>query len=247
MRLLIVEDHAIFREAVAKACREFGHEIVGETDGAETGYDLCTRFEPDVLILDLGLEDQDGFWLVSRLETERNPPKVLIVSCYCDDYTFTHVDHNLIFGFVDKGVSSLSCIGDALAEIARGRTYFSRGFRVAKAKRDRDILALKSLLTAWEAMMLSLIGSGLSDSEISTRVHISPRTVQGHRSLLMKKLGVNGTPQLMTFAIAHGYSIPHGIQIRPRSYETWLQRITRHPQMPEASPHRAISHDNHLS
>jgi DNA-binding NarL/FixJ family response regulator len=61
-------------------------------------------------------------------------------------------------------------------------------------------------LTDWERAILSLIGQGLSDDEIGERLNLSPRTVQTHRSNILRKLSLKGTPKLIAFAIENGFT-----------------------------------------
>ena len=75
---------------------------------------------------------------------------------------------------------------------------------------DQDNFSAR--LTEWEQAILTLIGGGLNDDEIGEKLTISPKTVMTHRSRIMKKLNVSGTPKLMRYALDHGFT-----HIEPRN------------------------------
>ena len=97
-------------------------------------------------------------------------------------------------------------VGEALKTIAEGRVYYSAAFTEAKVARRNDPQSFTKVLSEWERAILSLIGLGLSDEEIGERFEISPKTAQKHRSQIMRKLGVKGTPKLIAFAVEHGFT-----------------------------------------
>jgi DNA-binding NarL/FixJ family response regulator len=81
-----------------------------------------------------------------------------------------------------------------------GRIYFSQAFQAARVARRSDPRSFIKVLSDWERAILSLIGQGLSDEEIGERLNLSPRTVQTHRSNILRKLNLKGTPKLIAFA-----------------------------------------------
>lgn len=197
----------MFREAVRKACsRDFGHEVVGETDSGVAGVELITRLQPDVVILDLSLPDIDGFNVADRALRAIPALKILVLSSHCDDYTLFRIEKTGVHGFVDKNTNTVAALRDALVALAEGRGYFSAVFQAAKSARRADPNSFTKILSEWERAILSLIGQGLSDDEIGERLNISFRTAQTHRSNIMRKLNIKGTPKLITFAIEHGFT-----------------------------------------
>jgi DNA-binding NarL/FixJ family response regulator len=203
----------MFRDVIRKICTtQFGHSVVGETDSGVTAVELILSVQPDVVILDLSLPDMDGFNVVDRVLKVLPSLRILVVSSHCDDYTLFRVEKSGVHGFIDKNSNTVDTLQEALTAVAAGRVYFSAAFQAAKLARRNDPRSFTKVLSEWERAILSLIGQGLSDDEIGERLNLSPRTVQTHRSHLLRKLDLKGTPKLIAFAIEHGFT-----QVTPRN------------------------------
>ena len=197
----------MFRDVIRKICvNPFGHEVVAETDSGERAVELILKHQPDVVILDLSLPDMDGFNVVDRVFAAMPLVRFLVLSAHCDDYTLFRVEKSGVHGFIDKNSNTVDTLQDALRAIAAGRVYFSAAFQEAKVARRLDPRSFTKVLSEWERAILSLIGQGLSDQEIGGRLNLSPRTVQTHRSNILRKLDIKGTPKLIAFAIEHGFT-----------------------------------------
>lgn len=207
MKLLLVEDQLMFREVLRKTCeRELGHAVVGECGTGLEAIRLEGSLQPDVVLLDLSLPDIDGLAVVERLHRARRYPRILILSSHCDDYTLYRVEKSGIPGFVDKNANTTAVLGEALQAVAAGRCYYSATFQSVRDERRQNPRAFTKILTDWELEILALIGLGLTDAEIGERLEISSRTVQTHRSNILRKLEIPGTPKLMRFAIDNGFT-----------------------------------------
>lgn len=207
VNIVIVEDHLMFRDVVRKVCvQQFGHAVVAETESGQAAVELILQHKPDVVILDLSLPDMDGFNVVDRVFATAPSVRFLVLSAHCDDYTLFRVEKSGVQGFIDKNSNTVDALQEALAAIEAGRVYFSTAFQQAKLARRMDPRSFTKVLSEWERAILSLIGQGLSDEEIAVRLTISPRTVQTHRSKILRKLNIKGTPKLIAFAIEHGFT-----------------------------------------
>jgi len=197
----------MIRDVIRKVCSsDFGYSVVGETDSGVEAVELIMKRKPDAVILDLSLPDMDGFNVADRVLKVMPGLKILMLSSHCDDYTLFRVEKSGVHGFIDKNSNTLEILRDALKAIAAGRVYFSQAFQDAKVARRSDPRSFVKVLSDWERAILSLIGQGLSDDEIGTRLNLSPRTVQTHRSNILRKLNLKGTPKLIAFAIEHGFT-----------------------------------------
>ncbi len=221
MRIVIIEDHLIIREAVRRACvAEFGHEVVAETEFGATGVQLVSRLKPDLVLLDLGLPDMDGFAVASVILKSLPGTKLLLLSGSLDDYTVFRVEKSGVHGFLDKGTNTIAQIRLALDAVAAGKTFFSPAFTAARLARRTDSASFEKVLSESEQEVLSLVGEGLTDEEIGVRLGISPSTAQTHRSNILQKLHIKGTPKLVAFAIRHGFTrIPGRNSQSPRNQQ----------------------------
>jgi DNA-binding NarL/FixJ family response regulator len=217
MKIVIIEDHLIIREAVRRACiHEFGHEVVGETEFGAAGVQLVSQLKPDLVILDLGLPDMDGFAVASVIMRVLPATRILVLSGLLDDYTVFRVEKAGLHGFVDKTSNTIAHVRGALDALSAGRTYFSPAFNMARLARRTDTASFEKVLSESEQEVLSLVGEGLTDEEIGIRLGISPSTAQTHRSNILQKLHIKGTPKLVAFAIRHGFTRMPGRPSGPR-------------------------------
>ncbi len=206
MRIVIAEDQLLFRETICQVCeREFGYKVIGQTSSGAVAAEMVARLKPDILILDLSLEEWDGFRVADEVRNTSPQTAVLVLSSYDNQYTVFRLEQLAIRGFVDKSSGSVDVLRRALQALAVGKTYFSESFRNARRARQLDARSFAKVLSPTEHEVLGLIAKGLDDAEIARECAISPCTAQTHRSKIMRKLQIRGTPKLIAYAIEHGF------------------------------------------
>ncbi len=207
MRLVVIEDHVIIRVGVSHACRtRFGHEVVGEAGTGAEGIALVERHRPEAVVLDLSLPDMCGFSVAERLQRRAPATRILVLSGQVDDGTIMRVEQLGLPGFLDKAACAIEVVGEALGAIERGKTYFSPTFVALRQARRGSGGGFEKVLSRAEQEVLALVGEGMSDGEIGSRMGIAPSTAQTHRSKILQKLRIRGTPKLVAFAIQNGFT-----------------------------------------
>lgn len=207
MRIVIAEDHLLFRDLFRKICTtELGCTLVGEADTGRAAILTIRSTLPDLVLLDLHLPDGDGFEVAAHTLAHWPDIRVLLLSSHCDDYTLFQVERSGAHGFIDKNTQTVSALGEAISALRRGETYFSPAFLEAKTARVRNSTYFMKILSDRECIILSLIGHSMSDHEIAVRLCISHTTAQTHRSHIMRKLEIPSTAKLVQFAIEHGFT-----------------------------------------
>jgi len=206
MRIVIAEDHQMFREVIRKVCAEFGHQVVGEAEDGPSTLRAVLGTAPDVLLLDLSLPGLDGFGVVDVLRKAGLAIRVIALTSARGDYTAYRVERAGFDGFVDKNTNSLESLKAAIEAVGAGRTYFSRSYVQMNAARKQNPGSFDKVLSDRELSVLELIGSSLSDEEIAIRLGINPKTAETHRQRIMDKLNIHGTPKLIRFAIENGFT-----------------------------------------
>ncbi len=208
MRIVIVEDHLMFREVLRKVCTvELNHEVVGEADDGQKAVELVARTKPDLVLLDLHLPNLDGFGVVEAIRSHAPDIRILVLSSHCDEYTVFRAEKAHVQGFVDKNTNSVAGLKLAIAAVAEGRVSFSEAFQRVKAARLKDPKSFDKLLSERERTVLSLVGEPLADGEIAARLAISHETVEKHRHNLLRKLGLKTTVELTRYARQHGFTL----------------------------------------
>jgi DNA-binding NarL/FixJ family response regulator len=208
MKIVIVEDHLMFREVLRKVCvDELKHEVVGEAEDGARAVAVVTAAKPDLVLLDLHLPSLDGFGVVEAIRKESKNVRVLVLSSHCDEYTVFQAERVRVQGFVDKNTNSVETLKAAIGEIAHGRVWFSPAFLRVKAARHRDPHSFDKLLTHRERAVLALIGEPLTDPEIAQRLEIAAETVEKHRFNILRKLGLDSRAELTRYAREHGFTL----------------------------------------
>ncbi len=208
VRIVIVEDHVMFREVVRKVCeKELDLDVVGEAGDGLRAIEIVAETKPDLVLLDLHLPGLDGFGVVESIRGLVPEVRILVLSSRCDEYTVYRAEKAHVQGFVDKNTNSVAALKEAIANVVEGRVAFSAAFRKVKAARHRDPHSFDKVLTNRERNVVAMIGEPLSDEEIGRRLAISRDTVQKHRLNAIHKLGLKSTTDLVRYAREHGFTL----------------------------------------
>ncbi len=209
MNVAIIEDHALFADFVRLLCeRELGyHVVLNVTHGAGV-VERLKQERPGLLILDLSLPDMDGLDIAREVRTELPDTRILVLSSLRDPVSLYRVHEAGVHGFVDKRHQNLAVLREALPLVAGGSPYFAPVFDQTTQTVQQDPEAYYRVLSAYDQVVLAMMGEARSDAEIAAALGVSESTMQSRRRDIMRKLNVHSTPKLMRFAIEHGFTRP---------------------------------------
>jgi two-component system response regulator NreC len=212
-RILLVDDHAVFRSGVrALLEREGDLVIAGEAGGADDALALLSRLEVDVVLLDLSLPGKGGAWFAERARRQ-HPRLALLVLTMHEDQSYLHQ----LFGIGALGYllkkSSGSALVEAIRAVSRGQHYvdpaLAGSLEADRVARTRPASAGgPEKLTAREREVARLLAWGHTNLEIAAKLNISDRTVETHRANVMSKLRLTTRADLVRFAVRHGLLDP---------------------------------------
>jgi two-component system response regulator NreC len=207
VKIAVIEDHALMRELLVKACREAipGSAVSGARD-AGTGLELCRATQPDVIILDLALPDRDGLDLLGDLLAACRNSKVIGISGYSDEFTLHSAIRSKLHGFVDKNEQTIDHLEAAIRAVMGGERYLSPSAQRARLSQRNDPVAFDKILSAREQDLLRLFGRGLGNAEIAGAMNLSELTVRNHRCRTMAKLGLRTSAELIRYALEKGFT-----------------------------------------
>ena len=206
LRVVIVEDHKMFREAVEFMLQQVLRcKVIGTADRAETAVALIQAERPDLVLLDLHLGGRDGFYVIEQVRAASCRARFIAVSARCDEYTQYRIEKVGECGFIDKNSQGVSLLGEAMEKTMAGGLFFSPAYLATRQKRLADPKSFTKILSDREIEVLELIAGSLSDEEIGARLHLSATTIQTHRSNIMRRLGLANTPKLIQYALACGF------------------------------------------
>ena len=216
IRVLIADDHSLVRAGICALLENQSHiHILGEASNGQEAVDLARERKPDVLIMDIMMPRLNGIQAALRIQEERLPVRILLLSMY-SDAGFVH--QALQYGV--KGYILKSSVSDeliaAVHAVAQGRTHLSAAISETliegAARHDPSGQTGNPLdsLSPREKEILQLIAEEHTSSEIAQALFITIKTVEKHRASLMEKLNVRNMAGLVRMALKY-----HLVEIDP--------------------------------
>lgn len=204
VRILLIDDHPLLREGLRRIIQdEEDLVIVAEAGSAGEGLKLALAHQPDLVILDLSLPDQSGLDLLPRLRQELSRVHLLVVSMHRRTENIMAAFEAGATGYVTKESAPANLI-KGIRNVLAGESYLDASVskevlsRLLEGKRDEKVLGNGNVrLTPREQEVMRLIAEGLPVKGIAERLGVSPKTVESHRSNVMRKLGLETTVDIV--------------------------------------------------
>jgi two-component system response regulator NreC len=203
IRVVIADDHTILREGLRKLLSEEGDiEVVGE---AADGHDAIRKTEelkPDVVILDLAMPGLNGIAAAKKLRGAAPSAKILILTVHQEEEYVYETLRAGASGYVLKDAAAPDLIS-AIRKASKGEVYLSPEVSrlVVKEEGRTEIKTVSQELTNREREICKLLAEGHTVPEIATMIGISRKTVDVHKTRLMKKLDIHNRAELVKYAI----------------------------------------------
>jgi DNA-binding NarL/FixJ family response regulator len=205
-RVLIVDDHPIFRVGLAGMITESSHlEVCGNADSVPEALEAIRRLDPDLVLLDLSLRGANGLELIKSMKAERSDLAILVISMHDEAIFGVRALKAGALGYVTKA-EAMNHVGEAISTVLQGKLYVSPGFgeqlifkavQSAKAGTGSPL----DLLTDRELEVLQLLGKGASTRSIAETLHLSVKTIETHRAHIKEKLRFQESEEMVKFAI----------------------------------------------
>jgi two-component system response regulator NreC len=206
VRVLIVDDHAVFRAGLRMLIdAEADLEAVGEAGNARDAVFQARALEPDVILMDVVMPEQSGLDVVPTLLHERPETKVLVLSMQDDPQYVRQAFSAGASGYILKEAADTEVVA-AIREVAQGRSYVhpAVGARLVAAQNADARRAEEDPLSDREHEVLRLLALGHTNQEISAQLYISVRTAETHRAHIMQKLRLSSRAELVRYALDQG-------------------------------------------
>lgn len=210
IRVLIADDHGLVRAGIrALLERHLSTEVVGEASNGREALLMVREHQPDIVLMDIAMPEPNGLEVVRQLEKEFPKVRCIILSMHADEEHVWQALQAGAAGYLVKG-GSLEELELAIRSVAHGETYLSPGVSgpvikeyIRRTSPDADSAPGDSL-TPRQREILQLIAEGHSTKQIALILNVSVKTVESHRALLMKRVGVHDIASLVRYALRIG-------------------------------------------
>lgn len=205
-RIVIVDDHPLFRKGLEQLIHsEDTFAVCGEANNAAEAMDVIRKLNPDLAIVDLSLPGANGIELIKNIRAEFSKLPILVLSMHDESLYAVRALRAGADGYVMKHEAMANVI-QAIREVFDGRPYLSptmaaqviTKFAHGQAEGEPDPT---ERLSDRELEVLELIGKGAEVRDIAKRLHLSPKTVETHRSHIKEKLQLKNSRQVVRFAV----------------------------------------------
>jgi two-component system response regulator NreC len=212
-RIILADDHAIVRHGLSRLLeQEVNMEVVAETKDGHSTIELVRELSPDMVIMDIGMPDLNG--IDATRQITRDFPQVKVIGLSM------HSGKKFVIEMLKAGASGYllkDCafeeLATAIKTVTDGKIYLSPAItdvvveNYVRSSTGKERSAF-SLLSQREREVLQLMTEGKTTKQIALRLHISPKTVEGHRLRLMDKLNIDNIAHLTKYAIQEGLTSP---------------------------------------
>jgi DNA-binding NarL/FixJ family response regulator len=208
LRVVVVDDHEVFRRGLVPLLQERGIKVIGEARLAADGIRLAIELTPDVALMDLNLPGMSGIAATQRLSAAAPLVRVLVLTVVADQRNVTDALLAGACGYLVKD-SSIDQIVEGIRAAARGESVISPRIASQLVRRLREPPEVETgldgaELTPREAEVLGMLARGMDNPEIAQALYLSQHTVKNHVSSILVKLQVENRIQAAVRAVRRG-------------------------------------------
>lgn len=211
IRVLIADDHRLFRQGLRQICEIVGRfEVVGEADNGQEAVQLTRQLQPDVVLMDINMPVLDGVQATSLITQDHPSARVIILTMYRqDNYVFEAIKAGAR-GYLLKDADEQDLI-DAVRAVHRGEALIEPSLAtrlLAEFRRlshDQSEVGSAEELTKGEMEVLRLVAQGSDNKTIADQLALSEKTVANRLSNIYQKLQVNNRTQATLLALRRGW------------------------------------------
>ncbi|MBI4776698.1 MAG: response regulator transcription factor [Deltaproteobacteria bacterium] len=201
-RIVIADDHTIVREGIRsllEAREDF--IVVGEASTGREAIREVEELHPDIVIMDVSMPDLNGLEATRQIKKRFPDCKILVLTMYEDKESIRQMLQCGASGYVVKK-SAVSQLFDAIEAVLKGEAFFSPSIsKIVLEDYIKELDTSDRILSSREIEVLQLVAEGRTNKEIADLLHLSVKTVEGHKDNIKKKLNIRDTAGIVKYAI----------------------------------------------
>ncbi|MGE5262729.1 MAG: response regulator [Acidobacteriota bacterium] len=210
MRVLLADDHPLFRDGLATLLRARGMDVVGEASNGLEAVEKARALKPDLILMDVNMPHMNGLEATRIVKTERPETKIVILTVSDDDENLFEAIKSGAQGYLLKSLQSQAFF-DLLNGVAQGEAPISRGLATKilgefarHLQQDEAQAANKEDLTDREKEVLRLVAEGSTNRDIAGKLNVTENTVKYHLKNILEKLHLRNRAQAVAYAMQTG-------------------------------------------
>lgn len=201
-RLLLADDHEMFRDGLTRLLSAHSFEVVGEASDGREAVRLARRLQPDIAILDITMPELNGIDTAREVLRAAPRTRVIVLTMHTEDAYLLEALRAGARGYVLKSLG-IEALLEALRQVSEGEVYLSPGLSRALVESYAYGEKRSDPLTPREREVLQLVAEGKTTREIAASLTIGFKTADTHRQNIMSKLAIHDTAGLVRYAIRH--------------------------------------------
>lgn len=206
IRLLLADDHSIIRSGLRQILAiEHDLQVVAEAAQGSEVLSLLRQHDVDILVTDLSMPGISGLDLIRRVHADSPDVRIVVLSMHNEAQLVSRALRAGAAGYVTKD-SDPAILVAALRKVASGGRYIDPVLVDAMVFGSADERPPHEILSDREFEILTCLCSGMSLNDISSKLHISAKTVTTHKARLMQKLSIDNNAELIRYGLEHGLS-----------------------------------------
>ncbi len=211
IRIVLADDHGMMRAGIAALIRSMdGFDVVGEAENGFELLELVREFEPDIALLDISMPQMSGTDAAARIKRDFPKVRTIALSMHDTEDWVLRALRAGVQGYVTKGAAATE-LKEALRAVASGDMFLSSKISrqiVTRLLSETEAESRYDQLSDRQREILTLVADGKTTNEIGALLHLSPKTVEWHRSQIMGRLGTGNLAELIRYVVRIGVLDP---------------------------------------
>ena len=209
MRVLLVDDHALFRAGLATLLKAWGLQVVAQAGNGEEAIAKAREFNPDLIFMDINMPSPNGLEATRAIKAESPDTKIIILTVSDDEEDLFEAIKSGAEGYLLKNLREEE-FADLVRRIDRGEPVMSPILakkllqEFARLKEEEHRPEIEAGLTVREQEVLEELAHGSTNKEIAAALYISENTVNYHMKNILSKLHLRNRTQVVAWALKHG-------------------------------------------